>query len=382
MPNPDKLMIFLTLWILIRMSKKLIIAGGGTGGHIFPAIAIANAVKLKQPNYDILFVGAKGKMEMDKVPKEGYRIIGLDIAGMNRSSLIKNIFLPFKLLKSFMQARKVLNEYNPHAVVGVGGYASFPVLYWAQKRKIPTLIQEQNSFAGKSNKILGRMADVICVAYDGMERFFPKQKIVFTGNPVRKNIAQPSSKTEALSFFQLNANQKTVFAFGGSLGAKSINESLRSNFKDILNTGAQLIWQTGTPFYAIAKEAVEGYESQVKVYEFIREMDLAYAAADVIIARAGASSISELARIGKPVVFVPFPFASEDHQTHNAMSLVQKSAARLVPDGEAKETLVSTIIHLLKNEEESRNLSQHLKPLGIANADDRIADLLIKIMNT
>lgn len=365
------------------MSKKLIIAGGGTGGHIFPAIAIANAVKLKQPSYDILFVGAKGKMEMDKVPKEGYRIIGLDIAGMNRSSMLKNLSLPFKLMKSFLQARKVLREFKPDAVVGVGGYASFPVLYWAQRNKIPTLIQEQNSFAGKSNKILGKLADVICVAYDNMERFFPKQKIVYTGNPVRKSITQQTiSKSEACSFFGFTADKKVVFAFGGSLGAKSINETLALQAKNLLQHNVALIWQTGSNFYSTAKEATKGLEDHIKVFEFIREMEVAYAAADIIIARAGASSISELSIIAKPVVFVPFPFASEDHQTHNAMALVQKQAARLVQDQHVATELVPEVVQLLQNEEECNKMSAQLRPLGMLHADDRIADLLIKLMNT
>lgn len=365
------------------MSKKLIIAGGGTGGHIFPAIAIANAVKLKQPSYDILFVGVKGKMEMDKVPKEGYRIIGLDIAGMNRSSMLKNLSLPFKLIKSFLQARKVLREFKPDAVVGVGGYASFPVLYWAQRNKIPTLIQEQNSFAGKSNKILGKLADVVCVAYDNMERFFPKQKIVYTGNPVRKSITQQTiSKSEARSFFGLSTDKKVVFAFGGSLGAKSINETLASQANNLLQHNVALIWQTGSNFYNTAKEATKGLEDHIKVFEFIREMDIAYAAADIIIARAGASSISELSIIAKPVVFVPFPFASEDHQTHNAMALVQRQAARMVKDQHVATELIPEVLQLLQNEEECNKMSAQLKPLEMLHADDRIADLLIKLMNT
>lgn len=320
---------------------KIIIAGGGTGGHIFPAIAIANAVKLLQPASEILFVGAKGKMEMEKVPSAGYQIVGLDIVGFNRSSLFKNIFLPIKLFKSFMEARRIIKDFKPNAVVGVGGYASFPVLYMAQRRGIKTMIQEQNSFAGKSNKILGKKADAVCVAYENMERFFPSEKIVNTGNPVRASITDNKiASMEGKQFFNLDQTKHTVFAFGGSLGARSINETMIEQFKSLIGDGAQLLWQTGTPYFEKAKEAVKGFERHVKVYEFIKEMNYAYAAADTIIARAGASSISELCIVGKPVVFVPFPFASEDHQTHNALALVHKNAAMIVKDSDTRNELV------------------------------------------
>ncbi|MCC7028805.1 MAG: undecaprenyldiphospho-muramoylpentapeptide beta-N-acetylglucosaminyltransferase [Chitinophagaceae bacterium] len=358
----------------------MIIAGGGTGGHIFPAIAIANAVKQLQPSADILFVGAKGKMEMEKVPKEGYQIIGLDIAGYNRDSLIKNALLPFKLIKSFFSAAKIIRNFKPNAVVGVGGYASFPILNAAQQRGIVTLIQEQNSFAGKSNKILGKRATAICVAYDGMERFFPAGKIINTGNPVRQSITKNEvSATAGKSFFRLDNTKKIVFAFGGSLGARSINETLLQQFKEIVAQGAQLIWQTGSGYYAQAAEAVKGYESQVKVFEFIREMDYAYAAADVIIARAGASSISELCIVAKPVIFVPFPFASEDHQTHNAMALVNKKAALLVKDSDTKGELISTLKSLMEDEILCATMSTNLQALAIRDADIRIANKLIEI---
>jgi len=363
-----------------NIHHKIIIAGGGTGGHIFPAIAIANAMKQLLPATDILFVGAKGKMEMEKVPREGYQIIGLDIAGYNRTSVLKNILLPYKLIKSYFQAKKIINEFKPTAVVGVGGYASFPMLNIAQQKGIPTLIQEQNSFAGKSNKILGKKAKAICVAYDGMERFFPKEVIVKTGNPVRQSITKNNiTKQEGIDFFQLNASKKIVFAFGGSLGAKSINETLKQQFQEIVAQGAQLIWQTGTSFFQQAKEAVQGLESQVKVYEFIREMDYAYAAADVIIARAGASSIAELCIVGKPVVFVPFPFASEDHQTHNAMALVQRNAALLVKDSEAQHELIPKIITLINDTQMCNLMQTNLHELAIKDADISIAKKLIDI---
>lgn len=364
------------------MSKlKFIIAGGGTGGHIFPAIAIANALKRLQPDCDILFVGAKGKMEMEKVPQAGYEIIGLDIAGFNRSSLLKNISLPFKLVKSFLDAKKIIKDFKPNAVVGVGGYASFPVLYMAQLAGIPTLIQEQNSFAGKSNKILGKKAKAVCVAYDNMEQFFPKNVIIKTGNPVRANITTSNiSREQGIEFFKLDATKKIVFAFGGSLGARSINEALINDFKNIITEDAQLIWQTGTPYFEKAKEAVKGFESQVKVFEFIREMDFAFAAADVMISRAGASSIAELAIVGKPVVFVPFPFASEDHQTHNALALVNNNAALMVKDSEVKNELLPQLKKLMTDETLCTSIKQHLKPLAIRDADTQIATKLLEII--
>lgn len=359
---------------------KLIIAGGGTGGHIFPAVSIANATKQIRPDTDILFVGAKGKMEMEKVPKEGYKIIGLDIAGFNRSSLLKNITLPFKILKSFLQAKKILNEFKPDVVVGVGGFASFPILYMAQQKAISTVLQEQNSFAGKSNKILGRKATAICVAYDNMERFFPKEKIVKTGNPVRQSIANNQiAKEEGIRFFNLNKNKKIIFAFGGSLGAKSINEALLHSFKNIVEENIQLIWQTGTHFFNLAKEATEEFQNSIKVVEFIREMDYAYAAADIIISRAGASSISELSIVGKPVIFVPFPFASEDHQTFNAKALVNQNAALLIADNQAQNELVSKVISLIQDEQTCLKLSKNIKQFAITNADKMIAEKLIEI---
>ena len=359
---------------------KIIIAGGGTGGHIFPAIAIAHAVKQLRPDADILFVGAKGKMEMEKVPKEGYSIVGLDIAGFNRSSLLKNLMLPYKLIKSLFQAKRIINDFAPNAVVGVGGYASFPMLYVAQQKGIATLIQEQNSFAGKSNKILGKRATAICVAYDHMEAFFPQNKIYNIGNPVRQSIANSTvSKQEGIRFFGLNETKKIVFAFGGSLGAKSINETLMLQFKEIVAEGAQLIWQTGTSYFSLAKEAVRGFESQVKVFEFIREMDLAYAAADIIVSRSGASSIAELFIVAKPIVFVPYPFASEDHQTHNAMALVQRNAALMVKDSEIKNELLQKIKLLMQDEVMAGLMTQNLKQMAIKEADVSIAKKLIEI---
>jgi UDP-N-acetylglucosamine--N-acetylmuramyl-(pentapeptide) pyrophosphoryl-undecaprenol N-acetylglucosamine transferase len=362
------------------MSRRVIIAGGGTGGHIFPAIAIANALKKKDSSFEILFVGAKGKMEMEKVPQAGYKIIGLDIAGFNRSSLIKNIGLPFKIIKSYFQARKIMSEFKPDVVIGVGGYASFPMLQLAQQRNIPTLIQEQNSFAGKTNMILGKKAKKICVAYDGMEKFFPKEKIILTGNPVRSSISQAGvTKTEGQNFFQLHLNHKTVFVVGGSLGAKSINEAVDERMDDILNAGFQLIWQTGKPYLAKARERAAGKQG-VWVNDFITKMEYAYAASDIVISRAGAIAIAELCVMKKPVLFVPFPYAAEDHQTVNAMSLVNKGAALIVKDSETKEKLVSMIIDLAKDDAKQSELKRHIAPMGISNADERIADEVLKLL--
>ncbi|MBP6624023.1 MAG: undecaprenyldiphospho-muramoylpentapeptide beta-N-acetylglucosaminyltransferase [Chitinophagaceae bacterium] len=368
---------------ILKVNKvKLIVAGGGTGGHIFPAVAIANAVRKASPDTEVLFVGAKGKMEMEKVPKEGYRIIGLDIAGFDRNSMLKNLSLPFKLIKSFIQAGKILKEFKPSVVVGVGGYASFPVLYMAQRKGIPTLIQEQNSHAGKSNQQLGKKAKAICVAYEGMDKFFPKDKIILTGNPIRASISTNEiSKEKGIEKFGLNSTKKIVFAFGGSLGAKSINETLADQFKEVIASDAQLLWQTGTSFFEKAKEAVKGYESQVKVFEFIQEMDYAYAAADVIISRAGASSISELCIVGKPVVFVPFPYASEDHQTSNAMALVKINAALMVKDHETKSDLLAKVKSLLYDTTQQELIKKNISTLAIQHADENIASKIIEMCN-
>lgn len=361
---------------------KVIIAGGGTGGHIFPAIAIANATKRLHPNCDILFVGALGKMEMEKVPKEGYEIVGLEIAGFNRSSLLKNFSLPLKLVKSFFKARSIIKDFRPDVVVGVGGYASFPVLYMAQQARVKTLLQEQNSFAGKSNKILGKRANSICVAYENMEKFFPAKAISITGNPVRANISSSSlNRAEGVLFFKLDSTKQIVFVFGGSLGAKSINESMMAGFKDLIAENLQIIWQTGSVFYEKAKQAVSGYESQVKVFEFLSEMDLAYAAADIIVSRAGASSIAELCIVAKPVIFIPYPFASEDHQTHNAMALVHHNAAQMIPDVNCKQELIHKIILLSKDTTAQELMHRNLKPLAIKDADTKIANKLIELAN-
>jgi len=357
---------------------RIIIAGGGTGGHIFPAIAIANALKQKDGSIEILFVGAKGKMEMEKVPQAGYKIIGLDIAGFNRSSLIKNIGLPFKIIKSYFQARRIMSEFKPDVVVGVGGYASFPMLQLAQQRNIPTIIQEQNSFAGKTNMILGKRAKKICVAFEGMEKFFPGEKIVITGNPVRSAISQSTvSKTEGLKFFQLHEGKKTVFVVGGSLGAKAINEAVDAHLDKLLNADLQLIWQTGKPYLAKARDRTAA-KPGIWVNDFITKMEDAYAAADIVISRAGAIAIAELSVMKKPTLFVPFPYAAEDHQTVNAMSLVNKNAALIVKDSEAKDKVIPMIIDLAKDEGKQNELRNNIGQLAITDADKKIADEILK----
>lgn len=361
--------------------KRILIAGGGTGGHIFPAIAIANALRKSGREIEILFVGARGKMEMEKVPQAGYRIEGLDIAGFNRSSLIKNIGLPLKLVKSFFQVRKILQQFKPDAVIGVGGYSSFPVLRYAQAKRIPTFIHESNSFAGKSNMLLGKKATRIFTGTEGMEKFFPKDKILVTGNPVRAEISgPPAERSEALKFFSLEANKKTVLVVGGSLGAKSINEAVDRGLDELLGAGLQLIWQTGKPYAEKAAErAVEN--KAVWINAFITKMEYAYAAADIVVARSGAMTVAELCVAGKPVIFVPYPFAAEDHQTVNAMTLVQRNAAIMIKDSEAKEKLIEITIELSKDEKRQEELKKNIAALATINADRVIAQEILKVIN-
>ncbi|MEO7769060.1 MAG: undecaprenyldiphospho-muramoylpentapeptide beta-N-acetylglucosaminyltransferase [Ferruginibacter sp.] len=359
---------------------RIIIAGGGTGGHIFPAIAIANAITRLKPGTEILFVGAKGKMEMEKVPLAGYQIEGLDIAGFNRSSLIKNIWLPYKLIKSFFQVRKIFKLFKPAAVIGVGGYSSFPVLRLAQAKGIKTFIHESNSFAGKSNKLLGRKADKIFVATDGMEKFFPAKNIVISGNPVRESISHSSiDREDAIRFFGLQPNKKTILAIGGSLGAKNINEALSAGIPAFEKNDLQLIWQTGKPFSEKGKEAAAG-KTNIWAGDFITQMEYAYAAADTVISRSGAMSIAELCVMKKAVVFVPYPFAAEDHQTANAQKLVDKNAGMMIKDSEAMEKLVPAIIGLAKDEARQKALKTNISRLAITNADEIIAGEILMAM--
>jgi UDP-N-acetylglucosamine--N-acetylmuramyl-(pentapeptide) pyrophosphoryl-undecaprenol N-acetylglucosamine transferase len=357
----------------------LIIAGGGTGGHIFPAIAIANALKKQEPQTEILFVGAAGKMEIEKVPQAGYKIEGLDIAGFNRSSLIKNVGLPVKLLKSFYQVRRIFKSFRPDAVIGVGGYSSFPVLRFAQAEGIASFIHESNSFAGKSNILLGKKATKVFVASDGMEKFFPSNKIMITGNPIRPAIANVSliSKDEAVKFFGLQPGKKTLLIVGGSLGARSINEAIAKGLNDLVQSGLQIIWQTGKTDADKWKEEAKD-QSSVWVNDFITEMDKGYAAADIVISRAGAMAKAELCVVKKPVLFVPFPFAAEDHQTVNAMNLVEKGAALMVRDNEAMDKLVRTIIELAKNEQQQNQLKENIAKYAVTSADEYIASEILK----
>ncbi|HLO38617.1 MAG TPA: undecaprenyldiphospho-muramoylpentapeptide beta-N-acetylglucosaminyltransferase [Lacibacter sp.] len=362
------------------MSVKVILAGGGTGGHIFPAVAIANAIRKLQPDAKILFVGAKGRMEMEKVPQAGYEIKGIDIIGFNRSSLIKNVGLPFKLIRSFVQVRSIINQFKPDAVIGVGGYSSFPVLRFAQSKGIASFIHESNSFPGKANIMLGKKATKVFVASDGMEKFFPAQKIMITGNPVRASISLSTiTKEEGLKYFGLETTKKTVLVVGGSLGAKSINEAIDAGLDEFEKNNLQLIWQTGKIYVEKAKARAAG-KYNVWVNEFISQMEHAYSAADVVISRAGAMAISEICLVAKAAVFVPYPHAAEDHQTVNAKHLVAKHAALMVKDSEAKEKLVSSIIALAKDEAKQNELKQHIAKLGVADADTVIATEVLKLI--
>ncbi|HQY10850.1 MAG: undecaprenyldiphospho-muramoylpentapeptide beta-N-acetylglucosaminyltransferase [Ferruginibacter sp.] len=357
---------------------KIIIAGGGTGGHIFPAIAIANAILKQEPKTEILFAGAKGKMEMEKVPQAGFKIEGLDIAGFNRSSLIKNIGLPFKLVKSFIQVRRIFKKFRPTAVIGVGGYSSFPVLRFAQAQGIASFIHESNSFAGKSNIMLGKKATRVFVASDGMERFFPANKIQVTGNPVRSAISKAAvTREEGIRFFGLDPVKKTVLSIGGSLGAKSINEALDKDLDAFEKNGLQLIWQTGKPYAAKARERAAGRKN-IWAGDFINQMEYAYAAADLVISRSGAMAIAELCVMRKAVIFVPFPYAAEDHQTVNAQSLVNKNAGIMIKDSEALERLVPAVTALAMDEREQQELKSNIGKLGITNADEIIAAEILK----
>ena len=359
---------------------RVIIAGGGTGGHIFPAIAVGHALKRLRPGTKLLFVGAKNKMEMEKVPREGFEIIGLDIAGFNRGSILKNLSLPLKLLGAGLEARKIVKEFRPSAIVGVGGYASFPVLNAGQAAGVPTLIQEQNSYAGKSNMILGKKARAVCVAYPGMEQFFPKEKITITGNPVRKNISSMSrSSAEGKAWAGMEHRGLTILVVGGSQGARSINECIDAHMDELMQEDVNMIWQTGKPFAEQAGKQLAKYGDRLKVFDFISDMDYAYAAADIVISRAGALAIAELCIAGKPVIFVPFPAAAEDHQTSNAMALVQNKGALLVKDSEVNTVLLKNLKIILGNNALQQAMSDHLLAMAIKDADERIAAKVIEI---
>ena len=353
------------------------ISGGGTGGHIYPAIAIANELKQRNPTTKFLFVGAKDRMEMEKVPQAGYEIIGLWISGVQRKLTLKNLQFPFKLINSLWKANKIIKKFKPDVVIGTGGFASGPTLQMANRRKIPTVVQEQNSYPGITNKLLAKRANIICVAYDGLERFFPKEKIVKTGNPVRQDLLKiESSQNDAKAFFKLNAAQKTVLVLGGSLGARAINILVESQLNWFKENNVQLIWQTGKLYY---DEYKKYHKNNVQVHAFLNRMDFAYAAADIIISRAGAGSISELCIVGKPVIFIPSPNVTEDHQTKNAMAVVHKNAAILCKESEL-DGFQEKLEKLIKDTSKQEILSKNIKALALPNATAAIVNEIEKLI--
>ncbi|MFC2138169.1 undecaprenyldiphospho-muramoylpentapeptide beta-N-acetylglucosaminyltransferase [Bacteroidota bacterium] len=365
----------------MKKQLNIIISGGGTGGHVFPAISIANALKEANENIEILFVGANGRIEMDKVPAAGYKIIGLPIYGFQRKKIWKNFKIIFNLLRSLNKARNIIKKFKPDVAVGVGGYASGPVLRIAGNKGIPTVIQEQNSYAGITNKLLAKKAHKIFVAYDGMEKYFPKEKIILSGNPVRRGLIDIEDKSEkAFNYFDLDINKKTVLAIGGSLGARSINLSLLENYNEFVKNDIQLIWQTGKLYYTNITYKTGKVENGIKIMDFISEMEHAYAVADVIISRAGAGTISELCIVGKPVVLVPSPNVAEDHQTKNATALVNEEAVVMVKDSETDEKLVSETISLFNDEEKMKKLSNNIKKLAIKDSASIIANEILKLV--
>lgn len=366
---------------------KAIVSGGGSGGHIFPAVAIANAIKKRWPDADILFVGAEGRMEMEKVPAAGYEIKGLPIAGLQRkltpANIVKNLQLPFRMMQSSHKVKAILRQFQPDIVVGVGGFASEPTLKAATQLGFPTLLQEQNSYAGLTNKLLARDASTICVAYDGMERFFPKEKIVFTGNPVRADIEQMNcTRDEGIAHFGLQSDKPVVLVVGGSLGARSINQMMVKNLPLLASSEVQYVWQTGRWGYDEAMAAVSSIAgcNHVKVHQFIQRMDLAYAAADVVVSRAGAIAISELCIVGKPVVLIPSPNVAEDHQTKNAMALVRRDAAAMVPDAECGDACLPLVRQILEDKGRADVMSAAIRSMAVRGAADKIVDEIEKIV--
>lgn len=366
----------------MKKNIRIIISGGGTGGHIFPAVSIANAIKEQHPEAEILFVGAEGRMEMQRVPAAGYQIIGLPVAGFDRKHLLKNISVLIKLMKSQIKARQIIKEFKPDAAVGVGGYASGPTLKVAGSMGIPTLIQEQNSYAGVTNKLLAKKACKICVAYEGMERFFDKEKIILTGNPVRQNLLnQQMSREDAIRSFNLDPTKKTVLIVGGSLGARTINNCVLNGLDQIRQSGVQFIWQTGKFYINEAKEKVGQAENYPMLHttDFITDMAAAYSTADLVISRAGAGSISEFCLLGKPVILVPSPNVAEDHQTKNALALVAKDAALYIKDAEASEKLLKTAIETVQQPETLKKLSTNIAKLAFKDSANTIAEEVWKL---
>jgi len=358
---------------------NILVSGGGTGGHIYPAIAIANELKKRNPNAKFLFVGAKDRMEMEKVPQAGYEIKGLWISGIQRKLTLKNLIFPFKLISSLWNANKIIKKFKPDVVIGTGGFASGPTLQMANRKGIPTLVQEQNSYPGITNKLLSKKVNTICVAYDGLERFFPKDKIVKTGNPVRQDLLEiATKKEEGQELFKLNMFQKTLLILGGSLGARAVNQLIEKNIQWLLDQNVQVLWQTGKLYYKEYRKYND--KDGVHVVQFINKMDLAYAAADVIISRAGAGSISELCIVGKPTIFIPSPNVAEDHQTKNAMAVVDKDAAILLKESEL-DGFQSVFENLLKSEEQQEKLSKNIKELALVKATEHIADEVEKLVH-
>lgn len=361
---------------------KVIISGGGTGGHIFPAISIANALRKKHPDIEILFVGAENRMEMEQVPASGYRIEGLPVAGFDRKNLLRNFSVLWKLYKSMYKARKIIRNFHPDIAIGVGGYASGPILKAASQRGIPTLLQEQNSYAGVTNKLLAKKASKICVAYDEMEQFFPASKIVLTGNPVRQDlIINEVKKKEGYSYFNLDPEKRTIVILGGSLGAKTVNESVIAHLKEISESDVQFLWQSGRYYYKASKEKLEEFSDiPVRLTEFISRMDLAYSIADLIISRAGAGSISEFCLLGKPVILVPSPNVAEDHQTKNAQALAKKDAAILIADKDANQQLINRVLEIIHDDNLLEKLSKNILQLALPDSADKIVEEVEKII--
>ena len=367
----------------VKRSTRILISGGGTGGHIFPAISIANALREINHELEILFVGALGQMEMERIPEAGYRIVGLPIAGLQRSLSLKNLSFPFKLLRSLRQASRIVKDFKPDVAIGVGGYASGPVLWMAQRRGIPTLIQEQNSYAGLTNKLLGRRANAICVAYKGMERYFPKERIVLTGNPIRQELASIEGlQREATEYFGVPEGNHVVLVIGGSLGARTINRSIMGQLAKLLEKEKlTLIWQTGKIYYSNIKMKVAGLEGDsLKVYDFISRMDLAYSIANLVVSRAGACTISELSQVGKPTILIPSPNVAEDHQTKNAKALVSEGAAIMITDERAPEQLADRIIESIDNPEILNAMSERIRSMAIANSAELIARKVLELV--
>lgn len=365
-----------------KQPYRLIISGGGTGGHIFPAVSIANKFRERHPDVEILFVGAQGKMEMTRVPEAGYKIIGLWISGLQRSLSLKNLLFPFKLISSYVSARRIVRKFKPDAVIGTGGYASGPIMLAAVKNKIPSLIQEQNSYAGLTNKRLGNKVQRICVAYSGMEKYFPEGKIKLTGNPVRKDILDVESKREkAIAHFAFSENKRTLLILGGSLGARTINESILAGIDKLIEADVQVIWQTGKIYFENVKAQVKDKDLlQIRIHDFLNQMDIAYAAADVVISRSGALAISELCLAKRPAILVPSPNVAEDHQTKNAMALVNEDAAVLVRDVDARGNLVSEALKLLFDAQRCADLSENIARLAKPNATEEIVNEIEKLI--